>query len=151
MYIKATLTNEIRLLVNGKMDRGEVVAPNWITHELCQQHLGEHSKNDSFATYCIVSFVRDLVGKYCKNKKREDIKADNQLAFDGELFDVPKYTDVRRGGEVIFVPTLEMTARELEAKANQLHLESESKSALARAYAALALRLRSSKTTARWE
>lgn len=109
------VTNEIRRIVQDKIDCGVVVRVEWLTTEIMAMKCEVEGDDADFYIACAVDFIKAtisrVIGKYAPKTD-----TDNQLTMDG--FDhLQKAYTVTRDNQITLVPVTMLTDDELEARA----------------------------------
>lgn len=73
---------EVRKLIADKIDRGDVVVIDWLTHEIISSKAGIEGPDVEFYRVCAFTHVKDVV-KRCVGKYDAKPSTDRQLVLSG--------------------------------------------------------------------
>jgi hypothetical protein len=108
---------EIRKFIADKIASGETIAVDWLTHEIIAKKQDISGDDTEFYRVCAYTHVRDVV-KRCVGKYNARTQSDEQLVMDGFEHLQVAYT-VQRHDEIVLVPVDQLTAPEIEARAQE--------------------------------
>lgn len=115
------LLQELDALIHDVMARGDVVKPQWVTHEICDRHrpaLVDGSEHADFWTHCGYTYTRKLATERV-NKLVGATSADpeHQIHLPGfERRELQDYYVVTRDGEDVAVCVINLTDEEIDQK-----------------------------------
>lgn len=108
---------EVRKIIADKIDNGEVVIIDWLTHEIIAGKAGIEGPDTEFYRVCAFTHVKDVV-KRCVGKYDAKPSTDRQLVLSGFEHLQVAYS-LMRCGEIVLVPVDQMTDEEIEARAKE--------------------------------
>lgn len=115
--MKEGLYAEVRAVVEARIEAGETVALAWVTHQVVANHDGIDGPDVEFYRLCafdaIQRVAKRIIGRY-----EPAAASDGQLVMEGFEHALKAYP-VERGGDRVLVPTDQLTAAELEARADE--------------------------------
>ncbi|RWD23054.1 hypothetical protein [Mesorhizobium sp.] len=111
--------SEVRRIIAGKIERGETVVVDWVTHEIIASKAGIEGPDVEFYRICAFTHVKDVVKRCVGRYDAKPASADQQLVLAGFEHLQTAYT-VLRGGEVVLVPVDQLTDEEVEDRAKDL-------------------------------
>lgn len=106
---------EVRKIIADKIEAGEVVVIDWLTHEIIAGKDGIEGPDTEFYRVCAFIHVKDVVRR-CVGKYDSKPATDRQLTLPGFDHLQVAYT-VMRHGDIVLVPVDQLTNEEIEARA----------------------------------
>lgn len=123
MYSSKFLTTEIHGHVSGLMERKAILEATAVARAIVIEHpLEIQPGNDAeFYEYCALEYVRDAVRAYMNRfKLKPTLSPDPQLVLPG-FVRITQYYAIERHGLALSVPIDQLTGKEVEEKAAELH------------------------------
>ena len=113
-----SLQNEVRRLIEEKIDAGQVVRVNWIAAEVMQNHPDIDGADAAFYRTCTRLHLPNVIKKATKRyEDREDRAPDHQMVLPG-FERMQKAYLVHRDGQPLLVPIDMMADEELAQRAD---------------------------------
>ena len=123
MYSSKFLTKEIHAHVNGLMERKAILEATAVARAIVIEHPLEIQIGDDaeFYQYCAIEYVRDAVRAYLNRfKLKPTLSPDPQLVLPG-FVRITQYYAIERDCVPLSVPIDQLTAKEVDEKAAELH------------------------------
>lgn len=111
---------EVRKFIADKIDGGEIIIVDWLTHQIVNSKDGIEGDDTEFYRVCAYKHVRDVV-RSCVGKYDAKPVTDAQLTLDGFEHLQVAYT-VPRGDQIVLVPVNQLTDAELLDRAAEYDL-----------------------------
>jgi hypothetical protein len=119
MRSKTEVTNEIRRIVQDKINAGVIVQVGWLTTEILAMKDQIEGEDADFYVACGVSYIKDTVKRCIGDYRPKETGTEAQLLMDG--FDhMQKAYTVEREGQTVLVPVHLLTTDEIEGRAEEL-------------------------------
>lgn len=116
MYDPAALYTEIEDIFRHRIDAGEIVRAEWITHEILSRHPLPEFPDADFTECCRRLAISDAVRRVNRRYKEEpEAVAQGELPLAGYTYLQRAYS-VEREGEIVWVPIARLTSAERRAK-----------------------------------
>lgn len=106
---------EVRKFIADKIDNGELVVVEWLTHEIIGRKSGIDGPDTEFYRVCAFTHVKDVV-KRCVGKYDAKPETDRQLVLTGFEHLQVAYSVVR-GDQIVLVPVNLLSDAEIEERA----------------------------------
>jgi hypothetical protein len=116
------IMTEISAIIDRKEDRGEIIAARWVAHEIVARNepvLPDSDARSEFFRWTAYTALRDLVAKHVRDRHGDKSEGPRRQQYDlgFEREHLQDYYLVKRDGEEIFVPIVDLTDSELREKA----------------------------------
>lgn len=122
MYSISQLNNEIRAVVDARIQCKEVIQPDWITQEIINHHPAIDGDDSDFY-FCVGrETIRDQVRKQINRFKLTPEKASlasRQQVLPGYEY-LQEFYLLESGGEQIAIPLVRMSTRQRKSKIKEL-------------------------------
>jgi hypothetical protein len=116
MYDPAALYTEIEDIFRHRIDAGEIVRAEWITHEILSRHPLPDFPDSDFTECCRRLALSEAVRKVNRRFKEEPgTVAQGELPLPGYTYLQRAYS-VERDAEIVWVPLARLTSAERRAK-----------------------------------
>ena len=116
MYSPSDLNAEIEKTIRERIDAGQIVRKDWISHEILAAHPLPDFDDADFTECCRRVAVADAVNKVNRRFKEDpETVSDGQLPLPGYRY-LQKAYPVERQGERLLVPLLQLTVGEIRDK-----------------------------------
>lgn len=111
------IRSDVRAFIDSKIDNGETVLVSWVAHQIVNERSGIEGDDADFYRACAYEIIAK-VAKECVGKYAPKIQSDDQLVMDGFEYAQKAYP-IERDGERVLVPTDQLSAEELDARADE--------------------------------
>jgi hypothetical protein len=123
MSYRDTLSIKIKERIAALRARGEIVAPNWVAHDICVEHkaglVSDEGDDTDFYQWCAYTATRDLVRREINGlgDQKEWEYQPAQIVLPGfEREHIQDYYVVKRDNDDVMVPITGMSDAEVKAK-----------------------------------
>lgn len=116
MYSPADLNVEVERIIQERIDVGQIIKKDWLTHEVLAAHPLPDFPDADFTECCRRLAVLDAVNRVNRRFKEEPATVtQGELPLPGYQY-LQKAYPVERDGEKLLVPIMKLTVAEVRAK-----------------------------------
>jgi hypothetical protein len=126
MSANKRLVLEVASVVNGRLERGIIVYPEWLKQEMLSRHSDIHGEDKDWYLVCasdaLEVAIKEFLSKTARKEREHDPDEDDETCGTGTFPGFPKIQRgylVVRAGKRGMIPTAQLTTAELLEKADR--------------------------------